>query len=194
MSIISNKKINTLFIKKNILFLACCMLVLLSCQKEPDTTAIKLTPFFDLETYFKKEVEGLKNVKQVEKTAAINGQQEKKTLENIDFSQELAIFTQSNINKTGWLDKYVVDSIYNTKEELVQLKYTAKEERMRTRQVAIFFENKEVSKVEVQNGTSNIIAQTQQNLVYLPKKGYTIKSEQDIVFSEPREMLVEVRF
>lgn len=168
---------------------------LLSCQTTPETEqAIKLMPFFDLETFFEKEIEILKSTKKVEKTAMINGETETKTLKDLDFSQELAIFTQSNINKTAWLDKYAIDSVYNAQKQLVQLNYTAKEERLRTREVIISFENKEITKVEVQNATKNIIAQSQQNLVYVPKKGYTIKSEQDIVFSEPREMVVEVMF
>lgn len=170
-------------------------LSLSSCENQVDNTAnIQLPPFFDIEDYFKKEVASSKVIKNANKTVTINGKKESKPIPDLDLEQELAIFSKSNINKTSWLDKYNIDSTYNAAKQLTQVTYTAKEAKLRTREVAIAYDNQKVSKVEIQNETQNIIAHTQQRLVYQPQKGYTISSKQDILLTEPKEMMVEVLF
>lgn len=136
----------------------------------------------------------MQSLSSIQKTVSIDSKEEQKRIENVDFSKELEVFTQSNINKSSLLEKYKVDSLFNAKQELQQLSYSAQDPKLRTRNLSVFFDNKTVSKIEILNTTQNLIAQTGQELTYIPKEGYTIKNEQKIVFSEPKTMMVKVRF
>lgn len=150
--------------------------------------------FFDLSQYFNEQVTHLAAQKEVQKEATINGTTEAQTVTNPDFQQELQLFIDSDINRTSWLDKYAVDSILNTAGQLTELVYTALEDQLRTRRVAIAFADNQVNQVDILNATDNVIAQTKQELSYTPQNGYIIKSFQDILFTDPRTLEVSVSF
>ncbi|MFK7932174.1 MAG: hypothetical protein AB8G22_01610 [Saprospiraceae bacterium] len=174
----------------------CCFCLLFACtnsdlETENDQSVER---FFDLSQYFKGQVKLLATKQEVQKKASINGKTESKTISTPDFKQELQLFIDSDINRTSWLDKYEVDSTRNATGNLTQLTYTALEDKLRTRKVAITFTNKEVTNVEILNATDNVIAQTKQELSYTPQQGYVIKSFQDILLAEPRTMEVAVNF
>ena len=176
-------------------FLICFLLLFEACFQSNTTEATpNPTSFFDLETYFHKEVQRLKNTKSIQKAVSIGTETEQKTIDNVNFSQELAVFTQSNINKSSLLEKYEVDSIFNAQEQLQQITYKAKNAALRTQHLAVFFHQNEVSKVEILNTSQNLIAQSEQKLRYSPDEGYSIQSQQKIVFSEPENMTVRVKF
>lgn len=172
------------------------ILILAGCQ-EPIVEGqepLQGKSFFDLSAYFAQEIESLTQQTEVKKSVSINGQEEEKVIKKPDFSQELSVFIKSDINRTAWIDKYQVDSIFNEQKELTQLTYSALEEKLRTRKVEIFFNKKQVKKVNIVNTTTNIIAQTEQILTYLPKKSYSIRSIQNVLFSTSRILEVNVNF
>lgn len=158
-----------------------------------DNNTMTDTYFFDLSEYFNEQVTDLQEVN-IQKTASINGEEEVQMIAQPDFEQELQLFIASDINRISWLDKYDVDSLQTANGELKQLTYTALEDKLRTRKVVIDFKQDEVTYIKITNATDNVIAQTKQELNYTPRKGYNIKSFQDILFSNPRTMEVKVLF
>ena len=77
----------------------------------PESTIIE-KPFFDLKDYFAKEIDRLKEKKKVTKKAFYNDKEESKVIENPKFENELIIFSNADINRTAWLDKYSVAVSY----------------------------------------------------------------------------------
>jgi len=173
----------------------CCGTLLACSNAGSEAETLSATNrFFDLSQYFTEQVELLATKQNIQKKASINGVEESQTIMQPDFKQELQLFMDSDINRTSWLDKYAVDSTLNAAGNLTQLTYTALEDKLRTRKVAISFAETAITNIKIVNATDNVIAQTQQELSYAPQRGYAIKSFQDILFADPRTMEVEVSF
>lgn len=173
-------------------------LLLNACQSstEQSETPAEAMPsvFFDIKGYFAKEQKRLNQTQPtVTKRVAINGESEEKQLDSLDFDRELEVFIKSDINRPDWVDKYSIDSVRQN-NKLTELHYQALDDKLRTRQIDIFFNNDQVSKIFIEKGGTNIVAGSAQELTYTPGQGYTIKSRQYTALSEDKELSIEVRF
>ncbi|MGK0363634.1 MAG: hypothetical protein ACI85O_000687 [Saprospiraceae bacterium] len=151
-------------------------------------------PFFDLKNYFAQEIERLAEKKNVTKIAFYNGKEETKIIKNPNFSNELLIFSNADINRTAWLDKYSVDSIFNTQQELTAINYAALDMNLKTKSVHVEFINNVVSSIEVATAGNSAISQAENYLTYSPTKGYSIKSKQDVKFVSKNDINIQVAF
>ncbi len=150
--------------------------------------------FFDLKTFFKQEIAQLSDVKRFKKTVSINGVKEDKQLTKFNLEAELVIFTNSDINRPAWSDKYRVDSIFNKKKELVQLKYSVLDEKLKTQNLTINYKNNSVASIEIVKNLDNAIATAHQTLTYTVGRGYSIQSHQSLSFSETKNIFIEVEY
>lgn len=173
------------------------ILLISACQSAKNETQQAeneaILVFFDLKGYFNDEIKRLNQENwSVSKKVAINNESEEKTLNSLDFAKELDVFVQSDINRPDWTDKYQIDSTLQD-GKLVRLHYQALSEKLRTREIEIEFENEQVQKIHIKNGGNNFVAGSQQELTYLPKEGYTIKSRQYTALSKDKELSIKVR-
>lgn len=162
-------------------------------SEPPQTQAIEAV-YFDLEGYFQEEIERLEQAeKSATKIVRVNDQTEEKTLQQLDFSQELDVFINADINRPDWIDKYKVDSTFQN-GALTQLLYEALTEQLRVRHIQIDFQEGKVSKIVIKKGGNSNIAGSEQEIMYLPKEGYNIQSTQYTAISKEEKLGVEVRF
>ena len=175
-----------------ILFLIAYGFCFSSCVEQ--TSVVKVEPtFFDLKDYFKTQVANLSDVKRVNKITIVDGKRIEKVLDSIDFSQELKVFDESDINKVAWIDKYLVDSLYD-KGILSQIIYTATEEKLRTQKLLISYNKSQVDTIQVFNNASGNVAKLNQHLSYIPSYGYQIESTQKVTLLEEHVIAVDVQF
>ena len=162
----------------------------------PSETAeeLEVKNYFDLKGFFEKEKERLAGQQNFKKTVIVNGEAEVNETAEIDFEKELTIFSNSDINRPAWSDKYSVDSVFNEKKELVHLGYETSDKKLRTRKIAVDFDGGAVSKIQIENMTSTAIANAQQSLTYEPAKGYSIESRQNVKTIEDVLLRIEVSF
>ncbi|MCB0634888.1 MAG: hypothetical protein KDD15_34385 [Lewinella sp.] len=155
---------------------------------------MKKDTFFDLEGYFKGQVAQLSTDQpSVRKKVRIGDQEEEKEVDGIDFSQELQIFSRSDINRPAWSDKYQVDSIMQD-GQLTALSYTAIDTSLVTRLLEISFQSGKVTSIHILNRSHSAIAHTEQDLQYLPRERYQIVSTQKTIGSLPKTVSVEAYF
>jgi len=177
--------------KKSILFL--WILFLTSCAQEGKVT-VQQSTVFDLETYFEKEIKYLlANQKSVTKRVQLNDKEETKTITDLNFEKELAIFSKSNINKIAWIEEYQVDSIFEN-SQLRELHYSTTNEKLKTKMLSVFYAGTNVSEIKIHNKTNTALADAEQQLHYQVGKGYSIRNLQDVSFSEPQNLVVEVSY
>ncbi len=177
--------------RKSILFLL--VLLIVSCGQEVKVTMQQNT-FFDLETYFEKEINRLvANQKTVTKRIQLNDKEETKKITDLDFAKELAIFSKSNINKIAWIEEYQVDSILES-NQLQELRYSTTNEKLKTQKLSIIYSGEKVSEIKIYNTTNTALADSEQQLHYQVDKGYSIRNLQRVNFSEPQNLVVEVSF
>lgn len=173
------------------------LLLFFGCQSQTEQTPQQTAfdpNYFDLKGYFEQEIDRLQQANMtVRKRVTINDQSEEKTLDTLDFEQELEVFVESDINEPDWLDKYQVDSSFQD-NQLTKLEYQALDEQLRTRRLEIAFANDQVKRIDVQKGGKSQVAGSEQRLTYLPDSGYTITSRQYTILSKDDSLRIEVRF
>ncbi len=169
------------------------LLVLSACRQEsPGTVPLSNPHFFDLKTYFQQEAASLTAKKpQLRKRLEIDGRIEEQTLDSVDFSEELRLFAEADINRPAWLDKYAVDSLLQN-GRLSRLTYRALEADLKTRELQIDFVDGKVREIHIHKKFDTAIANTDQKLAYYPGKGYSIENRQKTVLQEPQVFRVEV--
>ena len=96
--------------------------------------------FFDLKGFINTEIGRLAKKDSFKKTVYINGASEEKKVQSLNLKNEMKPFLNSDINKPAWTDKYLTDSLFNEKQELISLTYSALDSTLRTQSLSIEFE------------------------------------------------------
>lgn len=179
------------------IFSTLILLLLFSACSEPASTDSrqKVEAFFDLKTYFQKEMKRLENKKNVKKIAVYNGEKEEQEIENIDFSKELLIFSNADINRVAWRDKYSKDSTFTADKKLKSLQYKALDNKLKTRSLQIDFkENGVISEIQIITAGESLLSETENELNYNPVTGYSIQSSQDVTALSENKLKIEVLY
>lgn len=144
------------------------------CISSDREIARKQIYYFDIESYFNSEAEQLAN-KKVIKTVSKNDVSETKEMLIGDWKQELALFTESDINKAAFKDSYEKDSTNH------RIKYTAKDEELKVRTIEIDFEDGVVKKISINNSTNNLLYHGTEELIFIPDSMYQINKHQKVI-------------
>ena len=149
-------------------------------------------PFFDLSDYIEGQIEQWQALPSVTKSAYVNGEESTRTLSEVDFREELAVFTRADINRPAWIDRYAIDSVSQTDGHTL-LRYRALDEDLKTRRLEVYQREGVVTRIEIENRTDSPIASTQQFLTYEPLRRYEIRSTQQVVLLDSTVLRVVVR-
>ncbi|MBV6652403.1 MAG: hypothetical protein KI786_01520 [Mameliella sp.] len=173
--------------------LLCFVLLFTSCQDAAEPSSSQSAgPFFNLTDYIEGQIFELnKEQPKVQKVISIDGQQEAKVLDSLDYRTELKTFLNSDINRKAWVDKYDVDSIFEN-SNLKQITYKANTEDLKTQLIHIRYEEDQVSEVYIENRTFSLVADVSQDLHYEAGIGYRLVTTQKTVLSDEQEIEVRV--
>ena len=180
----------------NIVLNTCLVLllgILLGCQGE---TEANLNPtknaFFDLKSYFKAEQERLAKLDiDFNKSAQFEGESyEGSNNEPLN----LTIFSNADINKIAWINKYQADTIFTSNGVIQRITYQAKEPKLRTQLLDIAFIDEQVDRIDILKHSKSFVAETKQKLVYQPKIGYEINQNQKVILGKNRAIDLKVSF
>lgn len=134
--------------------------------------------YADIKGFVESEVSRLsKSNTRVNKTVIQNGISESLTNLEVNWEDELALFSESDINKTAWQDSYsVIKKAENT--EFLALDSTLRTRLIITRQN----KNKEIVYLQIRNRTKNNLYKTDEVLTYIPDSVYSIIKDQKVIF------------
>lgn len=176
------------------------LLSLVGCtKKQPLGSGEQLAKayFFDLKGYFSAEADRLnKRKQQGVKIVLFQDNSDTTDLNRIsgmNFEKELRPFVNSDINRTAWQEKYLVDSIFKD-GRLKELRYSAIDESLKTRAVVVGFNQDTLSEIKIKNEIKSVIAKSVQELVYIPEQGYSISGNQKIRLGKKYFYDIEVLF
>jgi hypothetical protein len=165
------------------------LFLLVSCTSENTNSEVREIYYFDLKTYFTEEAEKLSQQKQlVNKSITHNDSVEEKQMQINNWTEELALFIESDINKTSWKDSYKKDSTSN------KITYTAKEDNLKTQSVEIEFSENKPSKFKIINKTHNYLYKTDEILEYIPGSSYLINKKQQVTLLGENDYLIQGLF
>ncbi len=161
------------------------LLSTLGCLSDQTQQQLDAEPYFDLEGFMQGEIARLDSIAPVvRKTILLNGEEEIKELNEIDFERELNIFLESDINRPAWVGKYTSDTLYSD-SSTYQVTYQSLDSTLQTRQLTIVFgQEAAVREVRIQQHTNTILSEGDQYLTYLVDRYYEISTDQSIRTTE----------
>ncbi|MDR3693309.1 hypothetical protein [Mucilaginibacter sp.] len=144
--------------------------ILPACKPE-----VKNNGGFDLTGYLKKDAARLNQLNRpVRKTVSHNGVTETKTVHIADWSSELGLFIDADINKPAFKNSYQVI------DEDSLLVYKAMEKDLRVRELIIKRAGQNIKYILVYNKVENQLYKTTQKLIYFPDSVYRIETVQHV--------------
>ncbi|MGY3053380.1 hypothetical protein ACVWYG_001580 [Pedobacter sp. UYEF25] len=150
-------------------------LAVFSCRPEKTVKAAINNDYFDLKGYFEKEVNRYNSEKpMVEKIVSIDGKSEKKKLVVKDWTRELAIFTDADINKSAWKGAFKIEKTGN------DTRYFSANDKIPVKEVAISNRSGKVAKIKVIIANANLLYHSNDTLIYYPDSLYQIVKQQKI--------------
>ncbi len=179
-----------------IFFIAVAAIMLFGCNLSDNPEIEKTKPFFDLTAYIKAEEMRLtKLAKKVKKITEVNNQHEERAEVQPNFREELAVFSQADINRPAWYDQYKADTIHSEAGQLLKLSYTALSSSLKTRSIEVTFDSiGNIFGILIKAKSDNLVASTEQVLTYSPIVGYTIDRSQDMALIPATRVKVSVEF
>lgn len=157
------------------LYILVFALALFSCNQRKKAEANTDLTYFDVKGYFGKEISRMQQLNpDVDKTVSINGTSENKKSKINDWTKELAIFVNADINKTSWKG-----SFKTVKQNGTDV-YTSDSKKIPIKKISVTEKNQQVEKVEIIIDNKNILYQSQDTLTYFPDSLYAIKKHQKI--------------
>jgi len=161
-------------------FILTFSLFITACSDNKSTSRSIVNDYFDLEEYFVKEAESLRqsNAK-ISKTLLKNGIAETLVFDSINWDKELKPFMNSNLNKPAFRHAYTIDTFLH--HSAAKIIYTAKDPLLTTKSILISYFNEKIDSLMIINQTSNVYYTAEETLIYLPGKHYLITTMNDPV-------------
>ncbi|PCH66878.1 MAG: hypothetical protein COC01_07035 [Bacteroidetes bacterium] len=148
----------------------------MACSSKQEQPNNKLV-YFDTEKYFNEQISLLAvGNYRMDKTVHHNDENESKSFELVDWSKELNIFRDYNINKTSLIGKYAIDTVIDHKIKTIQ--YFTTDSALTLKQLSIVFDNDIIVELSFKNSSDNFLYNSHQELTYFPLKGYKVSGKQ----------------
>ena len=170
--------------------------LLQSCLSTTEQEDNKPNFFFSLENYFEKEIARLNQEQpKVSKRITLEGKEEVKEFDTLDYQKELITFSNADINKIAWQDKYQADTTYTTDGKMQHISYLAKDNKLKTQKITIqYTQEGEIEEIYIKATTESFVADVYKELYYKPTTGYRFTSQQSTNISKPTVVEVEALF
>jgi hypothetical protein len=172
---------------RNVVF--CFMLLLLAAcgSSSPKEEAPAL--YFDLKGYIEKEVTRLNHLKPiVDKTVVVNNQAERKKVKVENWTDELTVFLDADINKSAWQGLFDV-----SKSDTLET-YRSNDDKVYVKSLQVERKNKEVTGITILLNTKNYLYQSTDTLRYYPDSLYEIRKQQHIKLLNPKQYRISGKF
>lgn len=146
-------------------------------------------PYEDIKGFFETEAIRLsRNGTTVDKTITQNATSETKAGIQIDWKNELSLFSGSDINKAAWKDSYRII------KDSSSITYLAIDTNLRTREIRI---KKDPSgkpwHILIRNRNKNYLYESTETLIYVPDSAYSIEKFQKVILLGKNNYLIRAK-
>jgi hypothetical protein len=146
-------------------------------------------PYFDLKGYMEQEVVRLNQLNPtVDKIVTVNNQAERKQIKVANWTDELTVFLDADINKSAWQGLFTV-----SKSDTLET-FRSNDDKVYVKSLQVERKNKQVTGITVLLNTKNYLYQSADTLRYYPDSLYEIGKQQHIKLLNPKKYRVSGRF
>jgi hypothetical protein len=152
------------------------------------------SPYFSLAELVRQESVALqKDGRRLIKKVTAGNKTEERLFENPDWGRELKPFAECDISSPEMTGSYSVDSTVGDHGDSV-LVYRARAATMRVDIMEVRFRLGKAVEITAVRETNNQYYRAEQTFVYRPGSGFEITSMQDMIFKDPRTVIIEATF
>ena len=145
--------------------------------------------YFDLKGYMEQEVIRLNKLNPtVDKTVTVNNQAERKKIKVANWTDELTVFLDADINKSAWQGLFEV-----SKNDTLET-YRSNDDKVFVKSLQVERKNKEVTAITILLTTTNYLYQSADTLRYYPDSLYEIRKQQHIKLLNPKQYRISGKF
>ena len=158
------------------IFLLSLSLFFMACNSTaPAEKGLTAVHYFDLKGYMAKEAERLNAARpEIQKTVIVNAAAESKKIKIGDWTKELSVFSDADINKSAWQGMFKV--VRKSNEDI----YSSFVDKIPVKSLTVTHHNGRVKSIKILLNTTNILYSSNDTLSYFPDSLYEIKKTQHI--------------
>ena len=128
----------------------------------------------------------------VTKTTEINGLRETREIEHYPLFEDLSAFANYDIDRPALLDKYIVDSTWESSRLTVH--YQSIDSSLKVRSMRITqIPADEVQQIEINAVSRSFLEDAAVSILIKPSSGYSLKRISHKIFQDPRQQVVDVK-
>jgi len=160
-----------------------------ACNPAPKQKQVNTLTYFDLKGYIAKEAARLNQSNtEIDKSVIVNNSSEQKEVKIADWSKELSVFSDADINKSAWqgLFKATINKESKT--------YISDQEKVPVKSLRIQYRNGKLYGIEILIKTENLLYTSNDTLTYFPDSLYQVKKVQHIKMLDKKNYQVTGKF
>ncbi len=165
--------------------------IITSCQSQQDELASdspNANKVFNLMEFMNEEIDYLEsNNIQLTKIISINGKEEKRTFEDVNWKEELTVVGNMNIDKIAWVDAFTIDTIV-IDEAQMQVIYKSDDLQIPITSMILHIEHDVVKTIEIDKERKSFFFNSDHHIKYESRKGYSLRGYQKALFISKHEM------
>lgn len=173
------------------------VVIIVACSKQH--TSNSTTPYnnFSLLDFGRHEYEKIYNAPiSVEKKLVIDGKEESVSMvfDSVTWKKELGILFKNDLNNPAWQEKLTVTKGQTATGNNMET-YRMNDDKIPLKSVTVEKDSlDQVIVLNIKTGRKNLLSQTEQEYIYEPERGYSIKSLQKALFMSNHEIYVTANF
>lgn len=128
-----------------------------------------------------------------DKTITLNGTTEAQQDITIDYTNDLRLFREADINRPAWVDKYATrqETLSGNHQKTI---YTAIDTTLEVQTLMVEKDQGVPIKIEIVRKTGTVLSQGRHELRYEPAKGYAVNTQQKNRFAADVVAVIDVRW
>lgn len=151
--------------------------------------------YYDIPAFFTSQIDNLKSKGQwVRKQVTKDGHSHIIERGNIDWSEELGVFLDSDINRPAWRGEFKVDTIKLEREYVVTYKTSNDQIPVKNVVLTIDKDSKQCLKLTVDRRTENFLYKSDQSLYFTTGEGYMMKGKLSVSYLFDSEYSIDTEF
>lgn len=174
------------------------LLLLASCNNLPDEAGERQTvkKFYDLDAYFQAEIKRLSEANiTLSKTAELNGKREEITLDEPDWTMELEVFKEADINKPAWWDKYKGDTVLTNGNKIKEVSYQRLDPELATESIFVHFSDRQIpDSISILYNVERSIMVVKKKLLYIPDQYFSIDNTEKLFVGKENKVFLKGMF
>lgn len=174
------------------------ILFLISCQqqtKKSESLSVEKS-YFNLAEIVQADIE--KNTKDncgEEKVINVNNQQEKQTINKLDWQKEMQLLLDCDINKPSWKGKFKADTLWKQDSSLFSITYHSESNKIQVKRMYIQYTNDTtIANITIDKKINSILFSNRQQIIYQPSKSFRVSTHQKAFFMNDFNSEVEIKY